>query len=166
MTINIGVNVADCIFDDVEVDIIASGSSTVLDWLSLVVSLAVNMFATGLIAWKAWDYHCTMIEAAIHRRTTIENTLLLLIESGAIYCTMQIFSTIFILLNVYGPANSIVGLLSSKVFCPMTIFASAWYPVAVVVLVNTDSFSVVETFHIHQKMDTSWRESYISTTIV
>lgn len=51
--IYVGINIADCIWDDIEVTLEES-SSTILDWLSSVMSLAVNIFATLLIAWKAW----------------------------------------------------------------------------------------------------------------
>ncbi|KAF9061297.1 hypothetical protein BDP27DRAFT_1369780 [Rhodocollybia butyracea] len=49
---NIGVNIADCVFDTAAVNVL--GKFSTLDSVSIVLSLAVNMVATGLIAWKAW----------------------------------------------------------------------------------------------------------------
>ncbi|KIK54865.1 hypothetical protein GYMLUDRAFT_249209 [Collybiopsis luxurians FD-317 M1] len=53
MIANIGVNVSDVVLDNADITKQESNTHTILDWLSLVVSLVVNMFATGLIAWKA-----------------------------------------------------------------------------------------------------------------
>ncbi|KIK52228.1 hypothetical protein GYMLUDRAFT_970649 [Collybiopsis luxurians FD-317 M1] len=55
MIVNIGIQLADCILDDININVFTSNSSMILDWLSLVVSLVVNMLATGLISWKAWQ---------------------------------------------------------------------------------------------------------------
>ena len=52
----IGFNVADCIWDNIQEYMKNLGFSlSVLDWLSGLISLAINMLATGLIAWKAWQ---------------------------------------------------------------------------------------------------------------
>ncbi|KIK56228.1 hypothetical protein GYMLUDRAFT_821836 [Collybiopsis luxurians FD-317 M1] len=107
MITNIGINVADCILDNIEVKTIAvAGTSTILDWLSGVLSLAVNMFATGLIAWKAWNFNHDMAEAGIKRTTRVQKILLLLIESGAVYCTIQAAFTIVTILNTYATVDN------------------------------------------------------------
>ncbi|KIK57366.1 hypothetical protein GYMLUDRAFT_247010 [Collybiopsis luxurians FD-317 M1] len=54
MIIDVGIQIADCILDNIDIKVLELASSVILDWLSLVVSLVVNMFATALIAWKAW----------------------------------------------------------------------------------------------------------------
>lgn len=48
------VNIADAAFDDIGLNIQLSNGAITLDWVSLVVSLAVNAFATFLIGIKAW----------------------------------------------------------------------------------------------------------------
>ena len=55
-----GVNVADAAFDDIGLNIQLSDGAITLDWVSLVVSLTVNAFATLLIGLKAWwvGYWC------------------------------------------------------------------------------------------------------------
>ncbi|KIK57503.1 hypothetical protein GYMLUDRAFT_246852 [Collybiopsis luxurians FD-317 M1] len=55
MIVNIGTQIANCILDNIDVQVVESKPYTILDWLSIVISLVVNMFATGLIAWKAWQ---------------------------------------------------------------------------------------------------------------
>ncbi|KIK69447.1 hypothetical protein GYMLUDRAFT_35508 [Collybiopsis luxurians FD-317 M1] len=162
MIINIGINISDCILDVISVGAIVSNSSTILDWISLVVSLVVNIFATGLIAWKAWNYHRAMKEASVHKRTRAQNILLLLIESGAIYCMIQALYFIFILLIVYGPGNNALLLLAENIISAMFTLASAWYPIAVVILVNVNKSPVIETFHIGriQVIEGSHQEGY------
>lgn len=51
---NLGVNVVDAIYDDIGLDIQLADGAITLDWVSLVVSLVVNAFATTLIGLKAW----------------------------------------------------------------------------------------------------------------
>ncbi|KIK57388.1 hypothetical protein GYMLUDRAFT_46259 [Collybiopsis luxurians FD-317 M1] len=150
MTVNIGTQITDCIFDEVDIKVpLVMNSSISLDWISAVVSLAVNMFATGLIAWKAWCHYSAMKElAAFHIRTRTQNILLLLIETGALYCTIQVLFVVFNLLHMYGPANGQRS-LAYQIFDCIFIFASTWYPVAVVILVNMDNTSVIESFHIN-----------------
>ena len=59
---------ADCIVDDLEIALVDTGSSIVLDWLSVATSLLVNMIATSMIAWKAWymDLLCISFTMNIH----------------------------------------------------------------------------------------------------
>ncbi|KIK57940.1 hypothetical protein GYMLUDRAFT_246594 [Collybiopsis luxurians FD-317 M1] len=163
---NIGIQIADCIVDNIEIQVSISNSATTLDWISIMVSLVVNMFATGLIAWRAWNHHQITIEVAIHKRTRAQNILLLFIESGAIYCTIQVIYTLLTLLHIYGPVNSGGFLLAYNVMGGINGLASAWYPMAVVVLINMDSSPVNETFHLNQTFESSHREDNISTTIV
>ncbi|KIK51366.1 hypothetical protein GYMLUDRAFT_50601 [Collybiopsis luxurians FD-317 M1] len=166
MIVNIGIQLADCILDDININVFTSNSSTILDWLSLVVSLVVNMLATGLISWKAWNHYHSMKAAAVYRKTRALNILLLLIESGAIYCTLQVLYTVVTLLNTYGPANNSVLFLAYQIIGVIFDLVSAWYPIAVVILINMRDSAVVETFHIHQTMEGSHREcSVLSTTV-
>ncbi|KIK54733.1 hypothetical protein GYMLUDRAFT_249251 [Collybiopsis luxurians FD-317 M1] len=55
MVVNIGIQIADCILDNINVKAQLSGSDIILDWISAFISMVVNMFATGLIAWRAWQ---------------------------------------------------------------------------------------------------------------
>ena len=42
-----------------------------------------------------------MVDALVHRRTRVVNILLLLVESGAVYCGIQSVYVVFILLDTY-----------------------------------------------------------------
>ncbi|KIK57994.1 hypothetical protein GYMLUDRAFT_246372 [Collybiopsis luxurians FD-317 M1] len=165
MIVNIGINIAGCIWDSIEVTITGSSSSSILDWVSVAVSLVVNVFATGLIAWKAWSYHRIVADAAIRRRTKVENMLLLMIESGAVYCIMQVVFIVASLLDIYAPVSGwfgqILGIIET-----MAPIATAWYPIAVITLINMGHSSVVETFHIRQTTVGTGREGHISSMTV
>ncbi|KAE9401936.1 hypothetical protein BT96DRAFT_937529 [Gymnopus androsaceus JB14] len=164
MIANIGINIADCIWDDIEVTLEES-SSTILDWLSSVMSLAVNIFATLLIAWKAWSHHRVLAEASIHKRTRVENILLLLVESGAVYCAIQSIYAVFILMDVYATVSFgfVKGL---DAITSMSIVAAACYPVAVVVLIHGKNGSpIVETMYDDTRVGTRIGENHPLTTI-
>ncbi|KAF9058489.1 hypothetical protein BDP27DRAFT_1372524 [Rhodocollybia butyracea] len=71
--------------------------SGVLDLVSFLTSLLVNVAATVLIGWKAWMHHKSLTEAAIYRRTYAIKILLVLVESGAFFCTVQfIYIVVFL----------------------------------------------------------------------
>ncbi|KIK57908.1 hypothetical protein GYMLUDRAFT_737035 [Collybiopsis luxurians FD-317 M1] len=163
MIANIGVNIADCIWADIEVQTELTGS-TILDWFSGVLSVVVNMVATGLIAWKAWNHHQLMVEAEIRRRSRAEDLLLLLIESGAIYCALQVAYIVVTLINTYAPERLASTPLVAPVIETLSVIVAEWYPVAVIILVNKDSSPVLETFQVNRtNMDN--RESHDLTPV-
>lgn len=102
---------------DTEVDIQASTYNDItLDWVSVVLNLAVNVVATLLIAYRAWwvldlcwipytastfpmitfscmwfRKHHNSVHAISHsKRTQVEVILLLFVESGAIFGVIQV----------------------------------------------------------------------------
>ncbi|KIK56509.1 hypothetical protein GYMLUDRAFT_247762 [Collybiopsis luxurians FD-317 M1] len=167
MITNFGVQIADGILDDIEIKVPEeSNPSTILDWLSPVVSLVVNMFATGLIAWKAWNHYHIVKDAGLHRRTRVQNVLLLLIESGAIYCTIQTVYAVSILLDVYGPLDSLRFAEYKAIIDSTFSLASAWYPMVVAVLVNMDNSPLIESIQINQTTEDFHRESQVPTRTV
>jgi len=148
MFANIAINIADCIWDNIEVTIEVS-SSTILDWLSGLISLAVNIIATLLIAWKAWTHHSTMVDALVHRRTRVVNILLLLVESGAVYCGIQSVYVVFILLDTYTAVD--LGFSQAmEIITAMSIVVAAFYPISVIILIRTGSSAIVETYYHHE----------------
>ncbi|RDX50554.1 hypothetical protein OH76DRAFT_457410 [Lentinus brumalis] len=58
-------------------------------------SLLTNMFATILIACRAWEHRRTIMfylrARGSSRRTQVERTLALLVESGLLYCALWVF---------------------------------------------------------------------------
>jgi len=76
---NTFINILDCSFhnlisDDSRIDT-AIGTFAVfndpkLDWISVVLSFAVNFLATLSIIWKAWHHHRFLAEASIRKKNT------------------------------------------------------------------------------------------------
>lgn len=94
---------------DVKVDLNTSiaNTGTILDWISIVTTLAVNTMATLLIVYRAWYSSITYTQVVgahnkirIHhksvrgisrnRKTQVEGILLLFIESGALFAAIQV----------------------------------------------------------------------------
>ncbi|KIK57912.1 hypothetical protein GYMLUDRAFT_737071 [Collybiopsis luxurians FD-317 M1] len=146
MTANVGINIVDCILIDVQINTENVGGSIVLDWVSDLLSLVVNMCATSLIAWKAWKHRSFLVQAEVHRRTRIENVLLLLIESGAIYCSIQAVYTALTIVNTYAAVVNLPRFLLIVIEAISGV-AAAWYPIAVIILINVDRSPVVETIY-------------------
>ncbi|KAF9064666.1 hypothetical protein BDP27DRAFT_1425596 [Rhodocollybia butyracea] len=143
MIANVSINMADCIWIDVN-----SGKelskSAVLDWLSAIISLVVDLVATILFACKAWNYHqyiAGLDTCFAHQGTWAGNILKLLIESGAIFCIIQSISVMITVLTTY---NVITTPWVPNTIEGLAVIAAACYPVAVIILVSTIQ---TEDFH-------------------
>ncbi|KAF9064670.1 hypothetical protein BDP27DRAFT_1405224, partial [Rhodocollybia butyracea] len=133
MIANIGINVADCIWADVRLG--AADGPTILDWLSAAFSLVVNMVATILVAYTAWTHHRDMAAlngSLVRKGTRGESILILLIESGAIFCAIQSLYIIILGLHASGVINS---RWPAEITVALLAVASACYPVTVITLV-------------------------------
>ncbi|KAJ3973014.1 hypothetical protein EV361DRAFT_948287 [Lentinula raphanica] len=101
MVANIAVNIADCIWADVHLQNATIARPNALDWVSSMLSLLVNLCATFLIALKARSQHRMMQDASLHKKTRAQHILLLLVESGAIYCVIQAVFEVSLLVQFY-----------------------------------------------------------------
>ncbi|KAJ3728867.1 hypothetical protein C8R42DRAFT_655181 [Lentinula raphanica] len=156
MVANLGVNISDCIWSTISAkqqlqgEDAAAGSLRVgntLNWLSITLSLVVNVYATVIIALKARIHRCFMSDARLRKRTHAQSILLLLVESGAIYCATQSVYEVFMLLQIY---YTIVDVgLDQAILVISDIFGivAQCYPVAVIILVLKDVSPVVEVFN-------------------
>ncbi|KAF9062773.1 hypothetical protein BDP27DRAFT_1406085 [Rhodocollybia butyracea] len=136
-----------------------------LDWLSVVTSLALNAVATLLIG----SHRKTMKEAAIYRQTYVLKVLALLIESGAIFCVVQIIYLVdFFISNGIGFRPSINNDVDIKYPLVAMLFPSsqgiigfivawgiAFYPGSVAILIHKLQSPVLETVHYMETMDNS-----------
>ncbi|KAF9052567.1 hypothetical protein BDP27DRAFT_1373427 [Rhodocollybia butyracea] len=143
MASSIGVGIADGVYDAVSsIDIIGS----TLDGIATGLSLLVNMTATGLIAWKAWANYRTMNEALTSRKSRVHKILLLLVESGAFFLIIQLFSLIGIVLLIANSTTTdlTIPFIAQTSYNLFSAFAGL-YPIVIIVLVHSDSnTSVVE----------------------
>ncbi|KAA1475851.1 hypothetical protein DENSPDRAFT_853276 [Dentipellis sp. KUC8613] len=86
-----------------------------------------NMWSTGVIAWTAWQHRKSIREHLSfgNRRSQVENILVLLVESGALYCCCMI---------VYGVNLAVKNNALDNCIVPMLVHISGIYPTVVVVL--------------------------------
>ncbi|KAI0066635.1 hypothetical protein BV25DRAFT_1412641 [Artomyces pyxidatus] len=95
--------------------------------VTVAVTLGTNLWATALIARKTW-LHRQVIRKNLRegsRRTRVELTLTLLVESGSIYCLYLAF-VLLSLLQLVGPLNPIFSATIPQV--------TAIYPTTLVVM--------------------------------
>ncbi|KAE9404919.1 hypothetical protein BT96DRAFT_916580 [Gymnopus androsaceus JB14] len=148
MGVNIGINVADSIEDSIVQAALGNAAGPILlDWVAPGISLAVNIFATLSIGWKACSHYRFMKEASIHRRSHAIKVLLLLIESGTIFCIIQ---SLYIALVTFSGDS---GLQLQELYHAVNIIffgiAVPWYPVAVIILVLSNNSPVAEVASFH-----------------
>ncbi|KAF9065394.1 hypothetical protein BDP27DRAFT_1404819 [Rhodocollybia butyracea] len=163
MLANIAINLLACIFH-VYIIIFKYNlglfwlTNNALDWISVVLSLAVNFSATISVIWKAWNHRRLLAGSSIQQRTYTQKILLLLIESGAIFCMIQGLYMGF----VFSVKTSVTGQVDFKQLVSMDniqavtslilTVAAAWYPAAVSIIIHLESTSdsLVETFHMDE----------------
>ncbi|KAF9071319.1 hypothetical protein BDP27DRAFT_1322321 [Rhodocollybia butyracea] len=114
----------------------------ILDPVTLATSLVVNMIATSLIGWKAWTYYRTMRELSTWRKSHVQKTLFFLIESGAIFLVIQLFSLIGLIL----PQQA--GKSLETIFLFGDTSQGALYPIAVMILVHSNHSPIEETLYL------------------
>ncbi|KAF9065829.1 hypothetical protein BDP27DRAFT_1424449 [Rhodocollybia butyracea] len=147
MIANISLNVADSVWVDVKEGINLS-ESAILDWLSTVASLIVNMVGTILFSYKAWKhYRCMkgLNGGLAHRGRRAQKVLNLLIESGVIFCTLQSMYIIVIALCTYNIILTSTSQLPRHAADAIFVTASASYPAAVIGLLHKDNKQLART---------------------
>ncbi|KIK52501.1 hypothetical protein GYMLUDRAFT_967083 [Collybiopsis luxurians FD-317 M1] len=152
MFVDIGVNVAALCFGETQIEYSENTKiSGDLFWVSYLISLAVNISATGLIAWIAWNHRRLMAEAGIRRRTRVQKILLLLIESGAVYCLIQAINvgcSVKVGLEVLTNPSEGVSIVV-KVITTLFSLCVGLYPVIVILLISVKASPVNETSYWH-----------------
>ncbi|KAJ3768746.1 hypothetical protein FB446DRAFT_255040 [Lentinula raphanica] len=154
---NLGLNAAACIQDTIMVRTKLVRTTSALDWLSNAASIVMNMCATLMIAWKAWAHSRLMKEYLGHtRRTYVNKVLLLLIESGALFCLVQLIVLAFTLVSTYSinAADSLAYQEAFAIIGTASTLAPAWYPIMVIILIQSDRSPVEQTLqdsHAHSE---------------
>jgi hypothetical protein len=112
----------------------------------ITLSLATNAVATLLIAYKLRNHRRIVKTLGLGKGTSGgQKALLLLIESGAVYCALQVVNVALSLAALPGGRGGRAQIASQVFFAGYTMI-SAMYPTTIVVLVNTqrsfvDSYS-------------------------
>ncbi|KAJ3728458.1 hypothetical protein C8R42DRAFT_749220 [Lentinula raphanica] len=131
--IELGVNIADSIADSGL--LLLSVEDVSLDWIATLISFAVNLVATSLIAYRAWTYHNSTAFSTLRKRTQVEAILLLVVESGAIFSVLQLASVIVDALDIHAANDSSLE-NATLMLTNLYRYTAALNPLALVVLVQ------------------------------
>lgn len=84
-----------CVLGDIVGLVLGGVVSLSAGFPGAVASLATNVITTALISWKAWRHHkdIKVHLGAYVRRTRVEKTLLVFIESGLVYALLWQYSS-------------------------------------------------------------------------
>jgi len=135
---DIALTFADTITDTVE-ETLESNSILTLDYISVVVSLIVNIVATSLIAYRAWTYYrSTRSISTRNKRSQVEAILLLCIESGAILGIVQLLTLILQALDIRAVPLSPIT-YATGLFSILYAYTVVLNPLALVILVQTEN---------------------------
>lgn len=105
---------------------------------TFAISIATNISATLLIGYKLWSHRKVVVKnlGLGGRRSQVQNVLIVLVESGVIYCALQT-ATLILTLVPDSTAGTGSGRIPGLVFFATYVLLSAMYPTIVVVLVNS-----------------------------
>ncbi|KAE9393194.1 hypothetical protein BT96DRAFT_229352 [Gymnopus androsaceus JB14] len=128
------------------------GQNTVnsrMNFASLFLSLGVNMVATLAIGIKIWYHHALtklLYSNPNQRFSPTVKMLLLLVESGALFCVMQVLTCIFAVLDAYTVAFTPLDIAYSII---VQFFGGITpiYPMAVIIILGLKKSPLEETFH-------------------
>jgi len=142
---NIGVNVADAAFDDIGLNIQLSDGAITLDWVSLVVSLTVNAFATLLIGLKAWALYrsSNSVNHIQTRHFQVKKALLILVESGLVFCLVQIVYAVLNGVEINNTGQETPAFFAYAIFTAVANGCAALYPVAIIIIVHMEASPLI-----------------------
>ncbi|KAF7315790.1 hypothetical protein MIND_00095100 [Mycena indigotica] len=98
-----------------------------LQFFSVITSLFSNLSATTLIGATAWR-HRQRIRFAFHQRSKAEHTLMLLLESGLLYCATAVFVVAALFIRL--PHGTL-----GDIYLPVTVQLAGAYAPAISLLI-------------------------------
>ncbi|KAF5355413.1 hypothetical protein D9757_013153 [Collybiopsis confluens] len=148
MLANSGIIIADIVFDYMEISSEVAGFSNIMDWIMCIGSLLINLFATLLIGWKLWAHRRSVnLLPARSSGHQIQKIMIIFIESGALMGIAQVMNLAFITAGTYNLNPTWGFLYAFHFFITLAPVATAWYPLAVIIMVNTGNSPVYATVH-------------------
>ncbi|KAF9258502.1 hypothetical protein L218DRAFT_934712 [Marasmius fiardii PR-910] len=119
-------------------------SINICQFANLVFSLVINVTATVIVAFKAWR-HRRWIKEDLNlghgKRTRGEKVLILLVETGLLYCLGWIMLLLFSIIPI--PTGGTLGAL----YTPIHVQIAGMYPVIVLFLVSRGMSLEQTSFH-------------------
>ncbi|KAF5347034.1 hypothetical protein D9757_014338 [Collybiopsis confluens] len=153
MSAGSGINIADIVLDYKQVQQELHGITNSMDWIIYVSSLLINLLATLLIWRKLWAHQRSVIFFVTRSRGhNIQRIMILLIESGAFLGITQVMNLGFVTAGYYNSNPTLGFLYAFHFFTALGPVATALYPLAVIILVNTGNSPVhVATVHVPER---------------
>ncbi|KAE9404091.1 hypothetical protein BT96DRAFT_917066 [Gymnopus androsaceus JB14] len=143
---NIAINIAGCIVQDTVLDFLGPIS---LDLACLFISFGVNLIATLAIGLKVWYHHHATQALYSNRKQKFSPTsriLLLLVESGALFCILQLLIAILTVLGANAPLLSPLE-SAFRIITEFFTGITSIYPMAIIIMLNLNHLPLQETFH-------------------
>ncbi|RDB27855.1 hypothetical protein Hypma_002307 [Hypsizygus marmoreus] len=113
---------------------------------NIALSLATNATATMLIGYRLW-MHRKSVAGILGPTTTVLNILVILVESGVLYCLLQLV-TLIMSIAPDGGTGGVPGSaewVAAQIFSAAYFEISAMYAVVIIVLVNARR-SITDTY--------------------
>ncbi|KAE9392679.1 hypothetical protein BT96DRAFT_979305 [Gymnopus androsaceus JB14] len=102
--------------------------------LYLLLSLALNILATTLIAYRTW-MHLKATRHLEFSRSQSLNVLFFLVESGSIFCIIQAGYCIFMILSSSSSYNNTPSMYQSNIILPeVATLVLCFYPTSVIIV--------------------------------
>ncbi|KAG6873174.1 hypothetical protein C0995_002023 [Termitomyces sp. Mi166 len=120
----------------------AEAAINVIFTLGMVFSLILNAITTSSVVWLFWRHRKLLRLNYMHvatQRMNLRRLILLLVDSGAIYCGLQFITTIFNAFNFSDSPTAAANILSG-VFLSSLAIISGMYPNIIALLLNRSSF--------------------------
>ncbi|KAJ3812832.1 hypothetical protein F5876DRAFT_63672 [Lentinula aff. lateritia] len=115
-----------------------------LQLLGLILPLATNVFATVLIGYQTYLYHGFIKANLSTGRSKAGSIMILLTESGAVYCTIQAIYVTLVLTDdapLSSPQDQ-----ATRLYGQFALFVSAMIPLLVILIVYNQR-SITDTVH-------------------
>ncbi|KAF5366656.1 hypothetical protein D9757_012766 [Collybiopsis confluens] len=146
MLTSLGISIADIVVDYIQIQSELQGITNSMDWIICIGLLLINVVAMLLIGWKLWTYQRS-VESFVARSSghQIQKIMILLIESGALIGIAQVMNLVLNIVLAYN-SNLTTGFqYTYHVFTALAPVTTAWYPLMVIVLINTGHSPAIHT---------------------
>ncbi|KAG6917088.1 hypothetical protein DXG01_003977 [Tephrocybe rancida] len=107
------------------------------------LSAAMNTFITVMVGFLAWKYGKLWHFGMGKRKSGAQTVLLLLAESGCLYCVLQIFNAVFI--NLSSEDGSLVAFVAIT-FREIYTLTTGMYPMTILLIVTRIKSSMESSF--------------------
>ncbi|KIK56420.1 hypothetical protein GYMLUDRAFT_76152 [Collybiopsis luxurians FD-317 M1] len=143
MIVNAVLDIADAIMDDV-----TTAEFVVLDSVSSFVSFGVNLLATFMITVTAWKFYWSIRDLRYARTgINLRKLLLFLIESGSIFCVIQLVYALIQLPSLESTPALTLAIYLIGCLCNIS---AVLYPLAVIAFIDVLNSSMTDPSYLSE----------------